>query len=384
MIRVDYNDIIGKQFGKLTVIKYIGPSKQSYITSHGEVKTKYQYMYLCRCSCGNENYTTSRYSLIRSDGKGNKSCGTCVQRDIIGKTFGDLTVIAFIGYKNGSDAYYKCKCKCGGETESRRSHLLSGESKSCGFCVRNSSIGKKFNHITVMSLADKNKHNQQKVMCKCDCGNVYETELYGVRKHNSCGKCFYLLPDSYKEPYHSNCVRLSRVYDGIVSRCCNPNHYRFYNYGGRGIKCEFSREEFIAKYYKLNTENLQVDRINNDGNYSFDNIRWVDNYTNSQNKTKFYDLTYSEFASRLIPKDQHINSYTVNHSSVNKDEYYVVEFEELKSFPGDNTLCLYIHSTLGSNIALYINTIKKHYLDCGRKINYSRIIRPTVEGEIVD
>lgn len=375
MNKTDYNDIIGKTFGKLTVIKFLGLKKYTCNLSNGKTKLTHKAMYLCKCTCGNDNYITDRYSLTRTDGKGNKSCGTCAQRDILGKTFGDLTVIEFIGYKNSSDCYYRCRCKCGGETESRRSHLLSGESKSCGLCVQNFMIGKKFNHITVLALTGKNKHNQQKALCKCDCGNIYETDLYCIKKYNSCQKCFNVLPDSYKEPFHSNCVRLSWIFEGIYQRCNNANNTSFYNYGGRGIKCLFSREEFVTKFYKLDLKDLQVDRINNDGPYSFDNIRWVTNYDNAQNKERCYESTYEKVASRLRPKDQHLKSLIVDNKPIDLKEFYIVEFSNLVSYTGENTLCLYIHKSIKYDMFSYINRIIKYYKDGGKNISYSRIYR---------
>ena len=97
--KVNYNDIVGKTFNKLTVVKYLGLKEITYKSSDDKIRTMNRAIYLCKCSCGNENYITDRHSLIRTDGKGNKSCGTCVQRDILGKTFGSLTVVEFIGYK---------------------------------------------------------------------------------------------------------------------------------------------------------------------------------------------------------------------------------------------------------------------------------------------
>lgn len=68
-----------------------------------------------------------------------KSCG-CLQEtkgkklELIGQTFGKLTVIEYIGVKN-KESLWKCKCKCGNECEAIGWHLTSGIKSSCG-CLR--------------------------------------------------------------------------------------------------------------------------------------------------------------------------------------------------------------------------------------------------------
>ena len=63
-----YNDLIGKTFGRLTVIKKIGPYKNRAI------------QWLCKCSCGNEHIVITSYLV---HGK-IKSCG-CLQKEELAK-----------------------------------------------------------------------------------------------------------------------------------------------------------------------------------------------------------------------------------------------------------------------------------------------------------
>ena len=183
--------------------------------------------------------------------------------------------------------------------------------------------------------------------------------MQSATRYKSCGKCFNVLPESYKETYHKNCVRLSWVYDGIYQRCNNAKLKSYYNYGGRGIKCKITKDDFIARYYRLNTSNLQVDRINNEDDYSFENIRWVTNEENAKNKTYVYNLTYKQVASRLMPKDKH-KGYTVNGCKFDIKEYYALVFSDLASSK-DTPLCLYVHLSLSKHINNFINNIKQNY-----------------------
>lgn len=50
-------------------------------------------------------------------------------------------------------------------------------------------IGKKYNRLTVLSLAGKDKSGNQKVFCKCECGNFTTVRLVEIldEKTKSCG-----------------------------------------------------------------------------------------------------------------------------------------------------------------------------------------------------
>lgn len=73
----------------------------------------------------------------------------------------------------------------------------------------------------------------------------------------------------------------------MKDRCWNPNNPMFARYGGRGIKfCDewqsftvFERWAFENGYSK----GLDIDRINNDGNYEPSNCRWVTHCANLTN-----------------------------------------------------------------------------------------------------
>ena len=59
--------------------------------------------------------------------------------DITNKLFGDLLAIKPLGclYKAGKTMYWRCYCTaCGRYTSVRRSDLISGKRKSCGYCYR--------------------------------------------------------------------------------------------------------------------------------------------------------------------------------------------------------------------------------------------------------
>ena len=77
--------------------------------------------------------------------------------------------------------------------------------------------------------------------------------------------------------------KLAIRYHDIKARCSNPKHKQYKNYGGRGIKCLFkTSKEFIEYIFSK----LEVDRIDNNGNYEPGNIRLTTSKENSNNKER--------------------------------------------------------------------------------------------------
>lgn len=64
----------------------------------------------------------------------------------------------------------------------------------------------------------------------------------------------------------------------MIQRCERPKARGYSNYGGRGITvCErwHTYENFLADMGERPSRSLQLDRINNDGNYEPTNCRWA-------------------------------------------------------------------------------------------------------------
>jgi len=69
-----------------------------------------------------------------------------------------------------------------------------------------------------------------------------------------------------------------RIWAGMKSRCYDSNSRIYKYYGGRGIKvCDRWRDSFMNFYNDMGLfkKGLQLDRINNDGDYEPSNCRWV-------------------------------------------------------------------------------------------------------------
>lgn len=176
-----------------------------------------------------------------------KGAATVSRIDLTGQRFGRLVVEAFSHSNNG--AYWRCICDCGTPQTTRATLLRNGTVRSCG------------------------------------CGARY------AAKEN----CAAARAKRSVNSEHSR--KLKDLYRNMRDRCDNPENKRWANYGGRGIsvcnawKC--NRRQFyewvLVNGYR---PGLQLDRIDVNGDYSPENCRFVDAFTQMNNTTRNIYITW--------------------------------------------------------------------------------------------
>jgi len=136
--------------------------------------------------------------------------------ELAGKTFGRLKVIEYFGLSRLGDAVWRCRCSCGKIINVNTGSLTSGNTTKCKSCA---------------------------------------TKTHGMSH-----------------------TKLYKVWQGMKTRCTNPNSINFNRYGGRGITYD-PRWEFFENFEKDMAEGyrpgLTIERKNNDDGYNKENCIWA-------------------------------------------------------------------------------------------------------------
>lgn len=127
--------------------------------------------------------------------------------EMIGKTFGYLTVISENPERRWNKIIYHCQCECGNECDVDGWSLRSGNNVSCG-CKKKQRMsklnfkdltGQQFGHLTVINQAESISNDGHcQWNCKCICGNQLIVSSHALLSHNtvSCG-CIKSIGESY-------------------------------------------------------------------------------------------------------------------------------------------------------------------------------------------
>lgn len=170
-------------------------------------------------------------------------------------------------------------------------------------------INNKYSRLLILQspqLIIKNDRKQQVVLCRCDCGVEKLFSVYDIVSGNtkSCG-CLKIEKLIARSTKHGLCNHsLFWVLSEIKNRCYNPNHKRYSDYGGRGITVYSAWLNDVKLFYDWAISNgwqkgLQIDRRENDGNYTPDNCRFVSSKVNNNNKRNHLLITYNGMTKNL-------------------------------------------------------------------------------------
>jgi hypothetical protein len=139
------------------------------------------------------------------------------------------------------------------------------------------------------------------VFCKCDCGNIKSIHLKLIRKGNtmSCG-CLqneFRSINIFPKKHGGSGDKIYVVWNSIIQRCYNVKNKSYNRYGARGITmCDEWRNDYLNfKGWVLSNghqEGLQLDRIDNNGNYEPNNCRFVTCKINNRNRNNNIFIEY--------------------------------------------------------------------------------------------
>lgn len=161
--------------------------------------------------------------------------------------------------------------------------------------------GEKFNRLLVVGIDSGKETRKTYWICQCDCGNIVSVRSDALLsgKTKSCG-CYKSEQDAKRaaknHKHKQSGTRLYEIWQGMKSRCFYEKDARYSRYGGRGITvCNEWKEDFKAFFdWSLEngySENLTIDRIDNDRNYEPSNCRWVTMKDQSKNRSTNIKIT---------------------------------------------------------------------------------------------
>lgn len=158
-------------------------------------------------------------------------CPACRKfQNITGRRFGRLVAEAFVGPASPREwgALWRFRCECGATCVRPKRSVDSGVTSSCG-CLRREVAGSK-------------------------------SRTHGMSKHP-----------------------LFSAYKSMIRRCEDSTCPYYSNYGGRGIRVDQSWRDSFPAFVRDIEETIgarpsrgySLDRVNNNGNYCKDNVRWA-------------------------------------------------------------------------------------------------------------
>lgn len=213
-------------------------------------------------------------------------------------------------------------------------------------------IGKRFGKLVIVEMTrirEKSGRLGRYALCKCDCGNEKYVRIDALFRGDtiSC-TCHSKKQSSIRMKKRATIHGLSnhplyQIWENMVDRCENSNCKNYKNYGGRGVKiCPEWRkhpEQFI-KFALENgwNKNLTTDRINVNGDYEPNNIRFVNRHIQSVNQRKsilnksgYVGITWDKSRNKWVAwlsynyKTKNIGRYETKKEALDARNNYIIE-----------------------------------------------------------
>lgn len=244
--------------------------------------------------------------------------------DLAGQKFGKLTAIQKNGVRPDRTILWLCKCECGTECTVASRSLITGHTKTCGCSRKMDLVGQRFGKLAVIErVGTRNSNVDWK--CQCDCGNTHNvvTKYLVGGYTQSCG-CLQLEKARKHDPERGVWRTPEyRSFMGAKARCQNPNTRDYPEWGGRGIKFNFtSFQEFYAAVGPRPSKHYTLERVDNNGHYESGNVMWATWQQQANNRRNSLQALKTQMT-QLRDENVRLRSLLKNVSSDKRDEVVV-------------------------------------------------------------
>ena len=179
----------------------------------------------------------------------------------------------------------------------------------------------RFWRLTVIWDWITKKNYNRYLICKCDCGIIKEIAYSSLTLWTS-KSCWCLRKELSIKRFTTHWMRRTRLYNtwcNMKKRCKNKNNPAYKNYWWRWIFICKDRDSSFTKFKERSITNwysdqLEIDRIDNNWNYSPDNCRWVDSITQNRNRRDNVLITHNWITKTLSARiaDLWLNKSTIS------------------------------------------------------------------------
>jgi hypothetical protein len=152
-------------------------------------------------------------------------------------------------------------------------------------------VGKTFGWLTIRDDNAEYRSHKRYVRCQCRCGTEKVILWDNIQNGRivSCG-CYGAERRRVSKTLHGKCKTTEyNSWASAKQRCYDTNHPKYPKYGGRGIKmCDRwfgSYSNFISDMGLKPSPELTIHRVNNDLGYEPSNCIWANDDIQSNNKT---------------------------------------------------------------------------------------------------
>lgn len=218
----------------------------------------------------------------------------------------------------GINKYVTCSClRCGNSFDKRKDQKLRVNCKKCNKALR---AVKKFvlpenSNYSIIKINVK-QHESGGWMSNVECKCGFKEDV--VNSHLSTGRKLQCAPCSHQDRAVASTlystdeeIHISRIFNGMKSRCYNKESSSFKNYGERNITICKEWLDNPSEFVKWSINNgyektLTIDRTSNDDGYNPGNCSWKDmkhQQRNRRNNTLNMSLANSirEMRNRNVP-----------------------------------------------------------------------------------